>query len=87
VPGINAIIFLIANGYLLGREYFELAALRFRPKSEVKALRRRHGGRVFLAGLVIAGLVAIPIINLLTPLFATALMVHLHKSISRAEHA
>jgi CysZ protein len=47
VPGINAIIFLIANGYLLGREYFELAALRFRPKAEVKALRRAHGGKVF----------------------------------------
>jgi CysZ protein len=83
VPGVNAIIFLVANGYLLGREYFELAALRFRPKAEVKALRRAHGGKVFLAGLVIAGLVAIPIVNLLTPLFATALMVHLHKTVSR----
>jgi CysZ protein len=85
VPGINAIIFLLANGYLLGREYFELAALRFRPKAEVKALRRAHGGKVFLAGLVITGLVAIPIVNLLTPLFATALMVHLHKSLSRSD--
>lgn len=85
VPGINAIIFLLANGYLLGREYFELAALRFRPKAEVKALRRAHGGKVFLAGLVITGLVAIPIVNLLTPLFATALMVHLHKSLSRGD--
>ncbi len=79
VPGINAIIFLVANGYLLGREYFELAALRFRPKSEVRAVRRAYGGRVFLAGLVIAGFVAIPIVNLLTPLFATSLMVHLNK--------
>jgi CysZ protein len=82
VPGINAIIFLVANGYLLGREYFELAALRFRPKADVKALRRANGGRVFLAGLLIAGFVAIPIVNLLTPLFATALMVHLHKHVS-----
>lgn len=84
VPGVNAIIFLVANGYLLGREYFELAALRFRPKAEVKALRSKHGGRVFLAGLMIAGFVAIPIVNLLTPLFATALMVHLHKHLSHA---
>ncbi|MBV6659052.1 MAG: sulfate transporter family protein [Devosiaceae bacterium] len=82
VPGINAIIFLLANGYLLGREYFELAALRHRPKAEVRALRRANGGRVFLAGLVIAGFVAIPIVNLLTPLFATALMVHLHKQLA-----
>lgn len=82
VPGVNAIIFLVANGYLLGREYFELAAMRFRPKEEVNALRRANGGRVFLAGLVIAGLLAIPVLNLLTPLFATALMVHLHKAIN-----
>lgn len=82
VPGVNAIIFLVANGYLLGREYFELAAMRFRPKEEVKALRQANGGRVFLAGLVIAGLLAIPVLNLLTPLFATALMVHLHKAIN-----
>lgn len=85
VPGINAIVFLLANGYLLGREYFELAAMRFRPKAQVKALRAKHGGRVFLAGLVIAGLLAIPVLNLLTPLFATALMVHLHKDLSRGE--
>lgn len=82
VPGVNAVIFLVANGYLLGREYFELAAMRFRPAEEVRALRRANGGRVFLAGLVIAGLLAIPILNLLTPLFATALMVHLHKALS-----
>lgn len=85
VPGINAIIFLVANGYLLGREYFELAAMRFRSKADVKALRRANGGRVFLAGLVIAGLLAVPVLNLLTPLFATALMVHLHKAISRQQ--
>ncbi|MGD1888311.1 MAG: sulfate transporter family protein [Cohaesibacteraceae bacterium] len=82
VPGINAIIFLVANGYLLGREYFELAAFRFRPRAEANALRRVHGGRVFLAGLVITGLLAVPILNLLTPLFATSLMVHLHKDLS-----
>lgn len=81
VPGVNAVIFLVANGYLLGREYFELAALRHRPKPQVTALRRVHRGRVFLAGLAIAGVVAIPVVNLLTPLFATALMVHLHKSL------
>lgn len=85
VPGVNAIIFLLANGYLLGREYFELAALRHRSKREVQALRKANGGQVFLASLVIAGLVAIPIVNLLTPLFATALMVHLHKRLSHQD--
>ncbi|MEM6711663.1 MAG: sulfate transporter family protein [Pseudomonadota bacterium] len=83
VPGINAVIFILANGYLLGREYFELAALRFKPKPQVKALRRANGGQVFLAGLMIAGCVAIPIVNLLTPLFATSLMVHLNKRLPK----
>jgi CysZ protein len=82
VPGVNLVAFFLVNGYLLGREFFEFAAMRFRSEAEAKALRRRHAGTVFLAGLVVAGLLAIPVVNLLTPLFAAAMMVHLHKSIS-----
>ena len=85
VPGINIAAFFLANGYLLGREYFELAAGRFRPPAEAKALRRRHAGRVFLAGLAVALFVAIPFVNLLTPLFATALLVHVHKDVEAIE--
>ena len=59
--------------------------MRLRPEAEAKALRRRHAGTVFLAGLVIAGFLAIPLLNLATPLFAAAMMVHLHKAISRKE--
>lgn len=79
VPGINLIAFLAANGYLLGREYFELVAFRHMDPEAARALRRDNAGRVFLAGLVIAALLAVPILNLLTPLFATAFMVHLFK--------
>jgi CysZ protein len=82
LPGINLIAFVLANAYLLGREYFELAALRFRPYQEARALRRANGGRVFAAGLIVALFVMIPIVNLATPLFATAFMVRLHKRIS-----
>lgn len=82
IPGVNIAAFFVVNGYLLGREFFEFAAMRFRSEADAKALRRRHAGTVFLAGLVIAGVLAIPVINLLTPLFAAAMMVHLHKMIS-----
>jgi CysZ protein len=82
VPGINAIAFFVANAYLLSREFFELAALRYRPLEEVRALRRRHPLRIFLAGLLIAALLAVPIFNLLTPLFGTAFMVRVHKRIA-----
>jgi CysZ protein len=40
---------------------------------------------VFLGGLVIAAFMAIPILNLLTPLFAAAMMVHLHKAVAQSE--
>lgn len=85
IPGVNIAAFFLVNGYLLGREYFEFAAMRFRPEAEAKALRSRHAGTIFLAGLVIAGFLAIPLVNLATPLFAAAMMVHLHKAISARE--
>jgi len=85
VPGINIAAFFIVNGYLLGREFFEFAAMRFRPEDEARALRRQYAGTVFLAGLVIAAFLAVPLLNLVTPLFAAAMMVHLHKAVSARE--
>jgi len=85
VPGVNLIAFFIINAYLLSREFFEFAAMRFRSEADAKALRRRHSGTVFLAGFVIAAFLAVPLLNLLTPLFAAAMMVHLHKMISKRE--
>ena len=82
LAGLGVIILFLANSYLLGREYFELAAMRFRPPAEAKALRRAHRGQVFLAGLFIAAFVSIPVLNLATPLFAMALMVHIHKRVT-----
>ena len=73
----------LANAYLLSREYFLLAAMRFRPPPEAKAMRRAHRRQIFLAGLLIALFVSIPIVNLATPLFAMAMMVHMHKRLSQ----
>jgi CysZ protein len=81
--GFGAVIFLLATAYVLGREYFELAAMRLRPPAEAKALRRRNAAMVYIGGLFIAAFVSIPIANLATPLFAMALMVHLHKRLSK----
>lgn len=85
--GIGVIGFFIATAWLLGREYFELAAMRFRPPAEAKALRRENAALIFTAGLFIAAFVSIPIVNLATPLFGMAFMVHVHKRLSgpRAE--
>jgi CysZ protein len=83
--GLGALLFFLAAAYLLSREYFELAAMRFRPPHEAKALRRIHRGTVFAAGLLIALFVSIPIVNLATPLFGMAMMVHLYKQLATSE--
>lgn len=85
VPGVNIVAFFLVNGYLLGREFFEFAAMRFRSPDEARLFRSRHAGTVFVAGLVIAAFLAIPFVNLLTPLFAAGLMVHLHKMLSKRD--
>jgi uncharacterized protein involved in cysteine biosynthesis len=83
VAGVGLVIMFLANAYLLSREYFLLAAMRFRTADEAKAMRRVHRTQVFMAGLLIALFVSIPIVSLATPLFAMAMMVHLHKRLSR----
>jgi uncharacterized protein involved in cysteine biosynthesis len=82
--GIGVIIFFIATAFLLGRVYFELAAMRFHGVADAKHLRKANQGTVFTAGLLIALFVSIPIVNLATPLFGTALMVHMHKLLTGA---
>ena len=79
--GLGVVILFVANSYLLGREYFELAAMRFRPPFEAKAMRKSNAIYVFLAGMVIAVFVSIPLVNLATPIFAMAFMVHIHKRV------
>ncbi|WP_181707933.1 sulfate transporter family protein [Chthonobacter rhizosphaerae] len=81
LPGVNVFAFFIANAYLLGREYFEMIAHRFHDPMGVRMLREEASVRVFLAGLVIAAVLAVPFLNLLTPLFATAFMVHIYKDV------
>jgi uncharacterized protein involved in cysteine biosynthesis len=82
LAGAGFLAFFIATAWLLGREYFELAAMRFRPPAEAKAMRKENSAMIFTAGLIIAAFVSIPIVNLATPLFGMAFMVHVHKRLS-----
>jgi CysZ protein len=84
VPGVNLVAFFVGNGYLLGREYFEAAARRHLGREPARALRRENTLKVFFGGLLVAAFLAVPILNLLTPLFATAFMTHLYKRSARA---
>jgi CysZ protein len=82
VAGAGFIAFFIATAWLLGKQYFELAAMRFRPPREAKLMRKDNAATIFAAGLIIAAFVSIPVVNLATPLFGMALMVHMHKRLS-----
>ena len=87
LPPLNIFVFYGLNGYLLGREFYELVALRRFDQRQVQVLRRAHGGRSFLAGVVIAFLLTVPFVNLIAPVIATAFMVHLFEAWRRAEAA
>jgi CysZ protein len=85
IPGANLPVYLALNGYLLGREYFELVAGQRLPLREVSRLRREQRGRLWLAGVVIALMLLIPLFNLVAPVVAIAFMVHLvTPAVSRA---
>jgi CysZ protein len=77
--GVGFVAFVFLNGYLLGREYFELAAMRHLPFPQAAELRRQRSFDVFIAGMIVAVFVAVPLLNLFTPFFATAFMTRMVK--------
>ena len=84
IPGANLLVYLALNGYLLGREYFELVAGRRLPAALVVGLRRRVRGRLWLAGAIIAAMLMVPGFNLIAPVVAIAFMVHLFEGLRRS---
>ncbi len=79
IPGVNVALYYVMNGYFLSRQYFEMVAWRHMPLTHVYALRRRVQWRIFPAGLIIAFIMTIPVLNILAPVVLTAVMVHLFK--------
>lgn len=76
LPGINLALFYGLNGYLLGREYAEMVAVRRLDRAGVRAFRKQNQGALFAAGVTIAILATIPVLNLATPVLATAFALH-----------
>ncbi|MHA1599624.1 MAG: EI24 domain-containing protein [Alphaproteobacteria bacterium] len=81
VPPLNLFVFYLLNGYLLGREYFELVAVRRMDTAGAKRLRRSHRGRILLVGVVIAFLLTLPLVNLAMPIVATGFMLHIFEGL------
>lgn len=83
IPGVNLVLFYGLNGYLLGREYAEMVATRRMDRAAVKAFRQQNQGALFAGGVMIAVIATIPILNLATPVLATALALHEHERLRR----
>lgn len=77
LPPLPEIVGILANGWLLGREYFELVALRHMSRGLAARLRQRNGAAIFAAGTIISLLSSVPVLDLIAPLFGVAMMVHL----------
>jgi len=72
------ILFWAVNGYLLGREFFQMAAMRREGRDGANRLRRRHAGQVWLAGTLMAVPLSVPLVNLLIPVLGAATFTHMY---------
>ncbi len=77
------VVFWAVNGLLLGREYFTLVAMRRLGRAGAKALRRRHAGQIWLAGILMAAPLSVPLVNLLIPVLGAATFTHLFHRLNR----
>lgn len=70
-------IFWGMNGFLLGREYFTITAIRRVGRQGAKALRRQHLPTLWAAGVLMAVPLSVPILNLVIPILGAATFTHL----------
>ncbi|WP_417718485.1 EI24 domain-containing protein [Salipiger sp.] len=70
-------IFWGLNGFLLGREYFTLAAIRRVGREQAAVLRRRHMAAIWIAGVLMAVPLSVPLVNLLIPILGAATFTHI----------
>ena len=82
-PFAAPVIFYAMNGFLLGREYFQIAAMRRLGREGARALRRRHGGEIWVAGVLMTIPLSIPLLNLLVPVLGAATFTHMFHRVAR----
>jgi uncharacterized protein involved in cysteine biosynthesis len=83
IPPLIVFVFGALNGYLLGREYFELIAPRRLEPAAVGPMWKRYRGRLWIAGVIITLLLSIPFINWIMPVAAAAFMIHIFERLRR----
>jgi CysZ protein len=81
IPPLYVLFTWSVNGWLLGREYFEMVAFRRLDKASAHDLRRRHNRMFTIAGVMIAVCLTIPFVNLVAPVLGAAFMVHVAQNV------
>jgi uncharacterized protein involved in cysteine biosynthesis len=76
-PPLAPFIFWGLNGFLLGREYFTLAAMRRLGRPGARKLRSRHSGKIWIAGTLMAIPLSVPLLNLVIPILGAATFTHI----------
>lgn len=71
------VVFWAVNGWLLGREYFTMVAMRRLGRIGAKEMRARNRGRIWLAGILMAAPLSVPLVNLVIPVLGVATFTHL----------
>jgi CysZ protein len=77
------LVFWAVNGLLLGREYFQMVAMRRLGRKGAKALRARNRGQIWLVGALMAVPLTIPVVNLVVPILGIATFTHLFHRLNR----
>ena len=83
LPFAAIFIFYGLNGYLLGREYFQVAAMRRIGHEGASQLRKAHSGTIWLAGCLMAIPLTFPLVNLVIPILGAATFTHLFHALNR----
>lgn len=80
-------IFWAVNGYLLGREYYTLAAMRRVGRARARELRRKHFITIWAAGFLMAIPLSVPLLNLVVPILGAATFTHLFQMLPQGPRA
>lgn len=85
-PPAAPLIFWGVNGLLLGREYFTIVASRWVGRAEAKKLRRQFSGTIWVAGVLMAIPLSVPLLNLVIPIIGAATFTHLYHGLTKRRH-
>ncbi|MEO0344574.1 MAG: EI24 domain-containing protein [Pseudomonadota bacterium] len=83
--GLTPLVFVLVNGILLGREYAQLVAMRHVGRQGAKAFRARNRGTIWLAGVLMAIPLLVPVLNLVIPVLGVATYTHLFHRLQQTE--